>query len=111
MSDAVPARAPLFAASALVLLGALCLRPGAVAAQDDELPDGPGKKILQTACTSCHELKEVTKFKGYYAKGAWRDVVVTMVAYGAELNEKEIDVLVDYLTAALGKKSPPDDAR
>ena len=39
----------------------------------------------------------MTKFKGYNTKDEWRDVVVTMVRYGAELKEPEIEVLVDYL--------------
>ena len=72
--------------------------------QKDELPDGAGKKILQKSCTSCHELTEITKFRGYYTKADWRDVVVTMVKYGATLTDKEVEVLVDYLTVNLGKK-------
>jgi cytochrome c5 len=70
----------------------------------DELPDGPGKKILQASCTSCHDLGEVTKFKGYYTRAQWRDVVQTMVDYGAKLQPGEADVLADYLTAYLGKR-------
>ena len=76
-----------------------------VRAQDDGLPDGPGKKILVASCTSCHELTEVTKLRGYYTKDDWRDVVVTMVKYGAVLKDKEADVLVEYLAANLGKKN------
>lgn len=71
---------------------------------EDELPDGPGKKILQASCTSCHALDEVTKFKGYYTRAQWRDVVQTMVDYGAKLQPGEADVLADYLTEHLGKR-------
>jgi hypothetical protein len=99
------------AAAVLLLLVAGARAPDTAAAQDDGLPDGPGKEILQTAGVSCHELTEGTKFKGYDGKNDWRDVVVTMVAYGAELKEKEFDLLVDYLTATLGKKDTPGDAR
>jgi cytochrome c5 len=70
----------------------------------DELPDGPGKKILQASCTTCHDLGEVTKFKGYYTRAQWRDVVQTMVDYGASLQPGEADVLADYLAAHLGKR-------
>ena len=77
---------------------------GAAARQDSEdLPDGEGRKILQTACTTCHDLKEVTKFRGYYTKSEWRDIVVTMIEYGAKVEETEADVLVDYLAKNLGK--------
>jgi virginiamycin B lyase len=97
------------AAGALVALA--ILRTGAASARvqqpapEESLPDGPGRKILQTACSSCHELKEVTKFRGYYGANEWRDVVVTMIKYGAEVKDKEVEVLVDYLARNLGKKS------
>jgi cytochrome c5 len=70
----------------------------------DELPDGEGKKILMAACSTCHGLEEVTKFRGYYTKDDWRDIVVTMVKYGAELKEGEREVLIDYLGLHLSKQ-------
>ena len=74
------------------------------AAPGDELPDGPGKKVLLRACTTCHDLDEVTKFKGYYTRAQWKDIVVTMREYGATLDDGEVEPLADYLFAALGKK-------
>jgi cytochrome c5 len=68
-----------------------------------ELPDGEGKKIIVRACTSCHDTAEITKFKGFYTKSEWRDVVTTMVMYGAELKEGEAEVLVEYLAKHFGK--------
>ena len=73
-------------------------------AQSDDLPDGDGKKILQASCTACHDLTEVTKFKGFYTRDDWRDIVKTMVEYGAKVKESDVDVLVDYLARNLGKK-------
>jgi mono/diheme cytochrome c family protein len=70
----------------------------------DELPDGDGKKILQAQCSSCHELTEVTKFRGYYNRAQWRDIVVTMVEYGADLKKAEIETLADYLAQHLGRQ-------
>jgi cytochrome c5 len=75
-----------------------------VARQSDELPEGDGKKILQASCTACHELTEITKFKGYYTRDDWRDIVKTMIAYGAVVKEGDVEVLVEYLTKNLGKK-------
>jgi len=74
------------------------------AGPEDELPDGEGKKILVSSCTACHDLTEVTKFRGYYDRKQWRDIVVTMMDYGAPLDEKQVDVLADYLAQHLGKK-------
>jgi cytochrome c553 len=70
----------------------------------DELPDGPAKKVLLRACTTCHDLDEVTKFKGYYTRAQWKDIVVTMREYGATLEDAEVDALADYLAMAIGKK-------
>lgn len=75
------------------------------APQDDQLPEGPGRAILQNACASCHELTEVTKFRGYYDAAEWRDIVVTMVKYGAPLKDKDVDVLVDYLAKNFGRRT------
>ena len=72
-------------------------RPG------DDLPDGPGRKILLAACTTCHDLDEVTKFKGYYTRAQWKDIVVTMQEYGAAVTKDDVEVLADYLAANLGK--------
>jgi hypothetical protein len=68
------------------------------------LPDGPGRPILQASCTSCHNLREVTKFRGFYNRAQWHDIVITMVQYGADVDEKDVEVLTDYLAEHLGKK-------
>jgi cytochrome c5 len=80
------------------------LRTSGASAMQDELPDGEGKKILLASCTSCHDLTEVTKFRGYYDKKQWRDIVVTMKEYGAPIEVSQIDVLADYLVLHLGRK-------
>lgn len=76
----------------------------AAGAPEDDLPEGPGKKVLLRACTTCHDLDEVVKFKGYYTLKQWRDIVVTMKEYGAALDDAEVDVLAQYLAEAIGKK-------
>jgi competence protein ComEA len=72
-------------------------------APDDDLPEGEGKKILLTSCTACHELTEVTKFRGYYNRAQWLDIVVTMKEYGAPIDDRQVDVLTDYLAKHLGR--------
>ena len=88
--------------------------PGAAAATataptaataEAELPDGRGKQILVASCTSCHDLREVTKFRGYYTRAQWRDIVLTMVDYGADVTKADVDVLADYLNEHLGRVS------
>ena len=79
--------------------------PSVQVAAASELPEGRGRTILETSCTSCHGLNEVTKFRGFYTRAQWRDVVQTMVDYGAAVNEKEVEVLADYLDQHLGKRN------
>src|SRR5262245_57555305 len=87
-----------------VLALVVCSTPGVRAsAPEDDLPEGEGKKILVSSCTSCHDLSEVTKFRGYYDRKQWRDIVVTMMEYGAPVDERQVDVLADYLAQHLGK--------
>ena len=96
----------LLVVGAGVLAGAALTAPAraGAAAADDDLPDGEGKTILSASCTTCHDLKEVLKLRGYYTRAQWRDVIVTMKEYGAEVDEKQIEVLADYLGQHLGKK-------
>lgn len=81
------------------------------ATSGDELPAGAGKAILDASCTSCHGLNEVTKFRGFYDRRQWRDIVVTMVEYGAALKPDEIEVLATYLVENLGKAGSSTSSR
>ncbi len=92
------------AAGVLAWMTVWAAPPVTAGAPGDELPDGPGKKVLQRACVTCHDLDEVTKFKGYYTRAQWKDIVVTMKEYGASLADGEVDVLSDYLAEVLGKR-------
>ena len=74
------------------------------AAPGRRVAGGEGKKILVASCTTCHDLSEVTKFRGYYDRKQWRDIVVTMMEYGAPVDERQVDVLADYLAQHLGKQ-------
>ena len=88
----------------LIAVGAVTAVSSPAVQSGDDLPEGDGKKILQASCTACHDLTEVTKFKGFYTRDDWRDVVRTMIEYGAKVKESDVDVLVDYLARNLGKK-------
>jgi cytochrome c5 len=95
----------------LVVIGAALMaacastprRPIAAVAGGD-LPPGQGRTILQASCTVCHDLGEVTKFRGYYSRQQWQDIVATMMGYGAKIKNDDADVLVEYLTQSIGRK-------
>lgn len=99
-----PGRGLIAAGAALFAVSLWSSTSPHAAAPGDELPDGAGKKVLLRACTTCHDLDEVTKFKGYYTRAQWKDIVVTMEEYGATLADGEVDLLSQYLADALGKK-------
>jgi len=74
------------------------------AAQDVQLPDGDGKKILQTSCTACHGLDGVVKL--HLDKDGWEGLVSSMVSNGATVDQKDYPVLVDYLVKNFGPAKP-----
>ena len=74
-----------------------------------ELPEGEGKKLLEERCTSCHSLQPVVSLK--QSQGAWKELVVKMVGYGAQLDDKEVDVATEYLTKHFGPESPAATAK
>jgi cytochrome c5 len=68
-----------------------------------ELPEGEGKKLLEERCAGCHSLKPVVSLK--QSQSAWKELVVKMVGYGAQLDDKEVDVATEYLTKYFGPES------
>lgn len=81
----------------------------ATVAVSQDLPQGEGKRLLEERCVSCHNLKPVVSLQ--QSEDAWRKLVVKMVAYGAQLNGKEVDVATAYLTSSFGPKSPATTAK
>jgi cytochrome c5 len=74
-----------------------------------ELPEGEGKKLLEERCTSCHDLKPVVSLK--QSQSACKEMVVKMVGYGAQLDDKEMDVATEYLTTHFGPESSAAPAK
>src|SRR6185295_14563974 len=84
----------------IVLTAALATLSMAV---PQELPEGEGKKLLEERCAGCHSLKPVVSLK--QSQGAWKEMVLKMVGYGAQLDDKEVDVATEYLTKHFGPES------
>ena len=63
-------------------------------------PDGPGKEVVQQACTACHESSMVTEARR--SKADWKDTVEDMVARGAALMEGEREIVIEYLAKNFG---------
>ncbi len=91
---ALPRPLPFLALSCILGITALALRA------DVELPQGPGKDILENACEECHGIERITEKA--WTKDKWRATVKDMVSRGAVLKQEEIDTLVDYLSTYFG---------
>ena len=70
-----------------------------------EDPDVAGERILNTACTTCHDLGPMTRRAD--DKASWEGIVYGMVGNGADVKDADIPILVDYLVKTYG---PPKDA-
>jgi mono/diheme cytochrome c family protein len=69
------------------------------------LPPGKGKAIVQRTCVSCHALKVVTSKRA--TKEQWTAVINLMLSKGADLDDDEVDVVVDYLAKNFGPIKAP----
>jgi len=74
--------------------------PAAVASAESPggLPDGPGKAIVQAACTACHGIDVVTSKR--LSKQRWRVLVLAMGESRLGANERA--EAVEYLTKNFG---------
>jgi cytochrome c5 len=62
-----------------------------------------GPEILERSCTVCHSLNGIENYS-YDSEDPYRELVSTMVSYGATLTEAEKTTLVRYLFATYGKR-------
>ena len=64
------------------------------------LPGGPGKELVETRCTACHDLERVATIKRQ--KADWPVLVANMVGRGAVATPEEAQTITSYLTAHFG---------
>lgn len=63
--------------------------------QAQELPAGAGKDALQTVCTKCHEMGQVTAKRRTATD--WSMTVDKMITQGATATEEQFNAILDYL--------------
>ena len=90
---------------ALVLVVVLVVSAASGCGGAQEAPAGEqmvvdGETLLEERCTECHGLDRTTSQEKTRAE--WEATVSRMVNQGAELNEDEKTVLVDYLAETYG---------
>ncbi len=62
-----------------------------------QLPDGPGKAETQKICTQCHDLERSISLR--QDRPGWQATMDKMVTLGAKGDDKEFQLVVDYLAA------------
>ncbi len=65
--------------------------------------ESAGQAILERACTGCHSLNGLENYS-YDSEDPYRELVSTMVSYGATLSEAEKTTLIRYLFTTYGKR-------
>ena len=93
----------VFFAFSIVCISSLA---GLAQAQDD-LPEGPGKKVVATVCTGCHDLG--TALQLHRTKAGWQETIDMMVDRGAKASDEEWAQILTYLTKYYGV--PDDDGK
>ena len=71
----------------------------------EQLPAGPMQQKASAACTSCHEARIIVQQR--LSKEAWAKEVDKMTKWGAEVDPKDRDALIDYLSANFGPEQAP----
>ena len=72
----------------------------ATCARAQELPEGQGRALVQSACTQCHGIDVIVRQRR--SREDWTDVVSRMVGNGAELSDEDYNQVVQYLAMNLG---------
>jgi len=86
-----------------VLLAAVAGTAGLLARQD--LPDGPGKNVVEARCAGCHDFMFTVSTRE--TEEGWTRIVNDMRARGVDGTEDEFAQVIAYLTAHMGKAESP----
>jgi hypothetical protein len=70
-----------------------------------DLPPGEMQAKATTACTGCHEARIILQQR--LSKTAWTKEVDKMTKWGALVDPKDRDALIDYLSTNFGPDKPP----
>jgi hypothetical protein len=70
----------------------------------EQLPAGPAKEKAAAACLTCHEARIIVQQR--LSKPAWTKEVDKMMKWGAEVDSKDRDALIDYFSANFGPDQP-----
>jgi cytochrome c5 len=87
----------------LVSFAAISTLAVGASAHAQDLPEGQGKAVVETACGQCHSLDVVVGQPR--SREGWTDVVSQMVGNGAELSDDDFNLVIEYLATNFGPAS------
>ena len=87
-------------------LGAMALYGASAVQAQPQLPDGPGRAVVEQACLGCHEPVRIVN--SGYSRQDWQNVVHMMLNVGAPVPPDQVAGLTDYLAKNFPEKPKPD---
>jgi len=96
--------------AAIILMLALFTAAGSAQSPNPNqpLPAGPMSEKAAQACSTCHEARIIVQQR--LGKPAWTKEVDKMIKWGAKVDPKDRDALIDYFSANFGPDQPPYNA-
>jgi hypothetical protein len=67
---------------------------------NEQLPSGPVQEKAAAACGTCHEARIIVQQR--LSKAAWTKEMDKIIKWGAEVDPKDRDALIDYFSANFG---------
>ena len=67
------------------------------------LPDGPGKAVVERACTVCHGAESIMTFSNTVP--VWKDTLEVMKSYGAAASDDEWKAITAYVMSRVARVS------
>jgi competence protein ComEA len=90
-----PAR-PILPRSSRLLVLAAALAATALSSFADDLPDRPGKDLVEAICSECHTTERIATQQ--LTRSQWADKVLEMLQEAPDVKQSERDKIVDYLS-------------
>src|SRR5688572_31465297 len=72
----------------------------AASASAQDMPEGPGKALIERLCKNCHEPEKAVTER--LSREDWAKTLDKMVESGAEGTEAEFNTILDYLAKNFG---------
>lgn len=74
------------------------------AAHSQALPEGRGLDVVAMVCTQCHGLDYLAGAAGVLTAEDWENALYDMIARGAPVEEKDLDIVLNYLVDNLARR-------